>query len=106
VDELDKESEEAHDEKSNAGSISNGLELLGIRLGAALHKHERLLGEITSWLHKSNQSILRFVVVGHIALENEREKRWGVVFLEKGEGNARMYRRKKEEKKRDMKTTG
>lgn len=45
VNQLDRESNRAHDEEPHANSQAGALELLAVRLGAALHEPQRVLDE-------------------------------------------------------------
>ena len=46
VNQLDKETDESHNEKANAGGLGNGGELLSVGLGAFLDQMNRILGEL------------------------------------------------------------
>lgn len=46
MDKLDKETNETHDGKSDCCSHRDLLELLAVRLGAALHQSHRVLAEL------------------------------------------------------------
>ena len=51
VDELDEETNEAHDGESDGGGHRDLLVLLPVGFGAALHQPDRVLGELTQRIH-------------------------------------------------------
>jgi len=51
VNELDKEADETHDREANGRRHGDLLELLAVRLGAALDESDGVLGKLTCRLH-------------------------------------------------------
>ena len=56
MNQLDKEPNEPHDQKSNSSSPSNLCKLLSIRFGALLYQMHRILGEL---LKRFNQNLVK-----------------------------------------------
>ena len=52
VNQLDKETNKAHDQKSNASCTGNGSKFFSVRFGAFLDQVHRVLGELLERLHQ------------------------------------------------------
>jgi len=62
VNQLDKETNETHDGKSNAGRLGNLREFLSVRLSAFLHQVHGVLGKIP---HRLDCNFVESLVSGH-----------------------------------------
>jgi len=62
VDQLDKETNEAHDGKANGSGHSNLLELFAVGFGAALNQPDGILGKLATRFNESSDLIHFFLV--------------------------------------------
>lgn len=70
MDELDKETNETHNEKAGADSSGNHGEFLSVRLGALFDQMHRITGKLLQWL---NEHFVDSFFVGHFdALEEKK----------------------------------
>ena len=63
VNELDEETNEAHDGKADAGGLGNGREFLPVGLGALLHQVHGILGKLPEGL---NDVLLESFFASHL----------------------------------------
>jgi hypothetical protein len=77
VDQLDKEPNKSHDEKTNANGSPNGSELFAVRLCALLDQVHRILGKLSEGLNEHLVEALLFrhgrILFNHCHVHKRRE---------------------------------